>query len=85
MPRVCAQLAELTAQHAADATQLARLIQSDAALAGETTRVANSPALRPRSPMSEAYRIAAFDVLKQRSLPQPVQLNVAAAARAARL
>jgi NAD(P) transhydrogenase len=30
MPRVCAQLAELTAQHATDAAQLARLIQSDA-------------------------------------------------------
>jgi hypothetical protein len=35
--------------------------------------------------MSEAYRIAAFDVLKKRSLPQPAQLNVAAAARTARL
>jgi NAD(P) transhydrogenase len=35
--------------------------------------------------MSEAYRIAAFDVLKKRSLPQPAQLNIAAAARAARL
>jgi NAD(P) transhydrogenase len=34
--------------------------------------------------MSEAYRIAAFDVLKQRSLPQPAQLKIAAAARAAR-
>jgi NAD(P) transhydrogenase len=34
--------------------------------------------------MSEAYRIAAFDVLKQRSLPRPAQLNIAAAARAAR-
>ncbi|HMI74684.1 MAG TPA: HDOD domain-containing protein [Steroidobacteraceae bacterium] len=51
MPRVCVQLAELTAQHAADATQLARLIQSDPALAGEIMRVANSPALRPRAPI----------------------------------
>jgi NAD(P) transhydrogenase len=34
--------------------------------------------------MSEAYRIAAFDVLKKRSLPQPAQLNIAAAARTAR-
>src|SRR6202046_5886638 len=49
MPRVCAQLAELTAQQATDAAQLARLIQSDPALAGEVMRVANSPALRPRS------------------------------------
>jgi HD-like signal output (HDOD) protein len=49
MPRVCAQLAELTAQQATDAAQLAKLIQSDASLAGEIMRVANSPALRPRS------------------------------------
>src|SRR6202789_2540078 len=49
LPRVCAQLAELTAQQATDAAQLARLIQSDAALAGEIMRVANSPALRPRT------------------------------------
>src|SRR5260370_33167179 len=51
MPRVCAQLAELTAQQATDAAQLARLIQSDPALAGEIMRVANSPALRPRAPI----------------------------------
>jgi HD-like signal output (HDOD) protein len=45
---VCAQLAEITAQQAIDAARLARLIESDAALAGELMRVANSPALRPR-------------------------------------
>src|SRR6202040_556347 len=33
--------------------------------------------------MSEAYRIAAFDILKQRSLPQPAQLKAAGAARQA--
>jgi HD-like signal output (HDOD) protein len=49
LPRVCAQLAELTAQNATDAIALARLIQSDPTLAGELMRVANSPALRPRS------------------------------------
>lgn len=49
LPRVCAQLAELTAQQVTDAAQLAKLIQSDAALAGEIMRVANSPALRPRA------------------------------------
>jgi HD-like signal output (HDOD) protein len=49
LPRVAAQIAELTAQQAADATQLARLIQSDPSLAGEIMRVANSPALRPRT------------------------------------
>jgi HD-like signal output (HDOD) protein len=51
MPRVCAQLAELTAQEGIDGAQLAKLIQSDPALAGELMRVANSPALRPRSPV----------------------------------
>ncbi|HEX4152012.1 MAG TPA: HDOD domain-containing protein [Steroidobacteraceae bacterium] len=49
LPRVCAQLAELTAKQVTDAAQLARLIQSDPALAGEIMRVANSPALRPRA------------------------------------
>jgi HD-like signal output (HDOD) protein len=49
LPRVCAQLAELTAQQSVDAIQLARLIQSDSALAGELMRVANSPAMRPRA------------------------------------
>jgi len=48
-PRVCAELAQVTAQQAIDAAQLARLIQSDPALAGEIMRVANSPALRPRA------------------------------------
>jgi len=49
LPKVCVQLAALTAQQSVDAPQLARLIESDAALAGEVMRVANSPALRPRS------------------------------------
>jgi HD-like signal output (HDOD) protein len=49
LPRVCAQLAELTAKQATDAIQFAKLIQSDPALAGEIMRVANSPALRPRA------------------------------------
>src|ERR1700677_1105074 len=49
LPRVCAQLAQLTAREVTDAAQLAKLIQSDPALAGEIMRVANSPALRPRA------------------------------------
>ena len=49
LPRVCAELAQITAQQAFDATQLARLIESDPALAGEIMRVANSPAMRPRA------------------------------------
>ena len=38
LPRVCVQLAEVTAQQSTDAAQLARLIQSDPALAGEIMR-----------------------------------------------
>ena len=49
MPRIYAQIAELSAQDSIDGAQYARLIQSDPVLAGEIMRVANSPALRPRS------------------------------------
>ena len=52
LPRVCAQLAALTAQQAIDPPQLARLIESDLALAGEVMRIANSAALRPRAVVS---------------------------------
>jgi len=48
LPRVCAELAELTVEEATDGVRLSRLIQSDPALAGEIMRVANSPAMRPR-------------------------------------
>ena len=55
LPKVCAQLASLTAQQSVDAPQLARLIESDPALAGEVMRVANSPALRPRFPATRRF------------------------------
>jgi HD-like signal output (HDOD) protein len=76
MPRVCVQLAELTAQHAADATQLARLIQSDPALAGEIMRVANSPALRPRSPIvSLQQAVSWLGVAEVRNIAMAVMLR----------
>jgi HD-like signal output (HDOD) protein len=76
MPRVCAQLAELTAQHAADAAQLARLIQSDAALAGEIMRVANSPALRPRAPIvSLQQAVSWLGVAEVRNIATAVMLR----------
>jgi HD-like signal output (HDOD) protein len=76
MPRVCVQLAELTAQHAADATQLARLIQSDPALAGELMRVANSPALRPRSPIvSLQQAVSWLGVAEVRNIAMAVMLR----------
>jgi HD-like signal output (HDOD) protein len=76
MPRVCAQLAELTAQHATDAAQLARLIQSDPALAGELMRVANSPALRPRAPIvSLQQAVSWLGVAEVRNLAMAVMLR----------
>jgi HD-like signal output (HDOD) protein len=76
MPRVCAQLAELTAQNATDAVQLARLIQSDPALAGEIMRVANSPALRPRAPIvSLQQAVSWLGVAEVRNIAMAVMLR----------
>ncbi|HEX3950084.1 MAG TPA: HDOD domain-containing protein [Steroidobacteraceae bacterium] len=76
MPRVCAQLAELTAQGTTDAAQLARLIQSDAALAGELMRVANSPALRPRSAIvSLQQAVSWLGVAEVRNIAMAVMLR----------
>jgi HD-like signal output (HDOD) protein len=76
LPRVCAQLAELTAQQATDAAQLARLIQSDAVLAGELMRVANSPALRPRSAIvSLQQAVSWLGVAEVRNLAMAVMLR----------
>jgi HD-like signal output (HDOD) protein len=76
LPRVCAQLAELTAQQATDATQLARLIQSDPALAGEIMRVANSPALRPRAAIvSLQQAVSWLGVAEVRNIAMAVMLR----------
>lgn len=76
LPRVCAQLAELTAQSATDAAQLARLIQSDPALAGELMRVANSPALRPRAPIvSLQQAVSWLGVAEVRNIAMAVMLR----------
>jgi len=76
MPRICAQLAELTAQQATDAAQLARLIQSDPALAGELMRVANSPALRPRAPIvSLQQAVSWLGVAEVRNIAMAVMLR----------
>ena len=75
-PRVCAQLAELTAQQATDAAQLARLIQSDPALAGEIMRVANSPALRPRAAIvSLQQAVSWLGVAELRNIATAVMLR----------
>src|SRR5216684_3248060 len=76
LPRVCAQLAELTAQQATDAVQLARLIQSDPALAGEIMRVANSPALRPRTAIvSLQQAVSWLGVAEVRNIAMAVMLH----------
>ena len=76
LPRVCAQLAQLTAQQATDAAQLARLIQSDPALAGEIMRVANSPALRPRSTIvSLQQAVSWLGVAEVRNIAMAVMLR----------
>jgi HD-like signal output (HDOD) protein len=76
LPRVCAQLAQLTAQQATDAAQLARLIQSDPVLAGEIMRVANSPALRPRSPIvSLQQAVSWLGVAEVRNIAMAVMLR----------
>src|SRR5450631_2256646 len=76
LPRVCAQLAELTAQQAVDAAQLARLIQSDLALAGEVMRVANSPAMRPRAAVvSLRQAVSWLGVAEVRNIAMAVMLH----------
>ena len=76
LPRVCAQLAQLTAQQVVDASQLARLIQSDPALAGEVMRVANSPALRPRAPVvSLQQAVSWLGVAEVRNIAMAVMLR----------
>jgi len=76
LPRVCAQLAEITAQQAPDAAQLARLIQSDPALAGEIMRVANSPVLRPRSPIvSLQQAVSWLGIAEVRNIAMAVMLR----------
>jgi HD-like signal output (HDOD) protein len=76
LPRVCQQLAEVTAQQAVDAAQLARLIQSDPSLAGEIMRVANSPAMRPRSPIvSLQQAVSWLGVAEVRNIAMAVMLR----------
>ena len=76
LPRVCEQLAELTAQTEIDGSQLARLIQSDPALAGEIMRVANSPALRPRAAIvSLQQAVSWLGVAEVRNIAMAVMLR----------
>jgi HD-like signal output (HDOD) protein len=76
LPRVCAELASLTAQQAVDAPQLARLIESDLALAGEVMRVANSPALRPRATVATLRQAVSWlGIAEVRNIAMAVMLH----------
>jgi HD-like signal output (HDOD) protein len=76
MPRVCAELADLAAKDSVDGAQYARLIQSDAVLAGEIMRVANSPALRPRTAIvSLQQAVSWLGVAEVRSIAMAIMLR----------
>jgi HD-like signal output (HDOD) protein len=76
LPRIAAQLAELTANPDTEGAQFARLIQTDPALAGEVMRVANSPALRPRSPIVSLHQaIAWLGIAEVRNIAMAVMLH----------
>jgi HD-like signal output (HDOD) protein len=75
-PRVCAQLAELTVQQGTDSAQLAKLIQSDPALAGEIMRFANSPAMRPRAAVvSLQQAVSWLGIAEVRNIAMAVMLR----------
>jgi len=60
----------------ADAAQLARLIQSDPALTGEIMRAANSPVLRPRTPLVSLHRpVSWLGVAEVRNITMAVMLR----------
>jgi HD-like signal output (HDOD) protein len=76
LPRVCAELAQLTAHQATDAAQLGRLIHSDPALAGEVMRVANSAALRPRAAVVSLHQAVSWlGVAEVRNIAMAVLLR----------
>jgi HD-like signal output (HDOD) protein len=76
MPRICQELADLTSSESTDAAQFARLVQSDPVLAGEVMRVANSPALRPRSPIvSLQQAVSWLGIAEIRNIAMAVMLR----------
>jgi len=76
MPRICQELADLAAKDSVDGAQYSRLIQSDAVLAGEVMRVANSPALRPRNPIvSLQQAVSWLGIAEIRSITMAIMLR----------
>jgi HD-like signal output (HDOD) protein len=76
LPRICAEMAQLTAEQIFDSHQLAHLIESDPALAGEIMRVANSPAMRPRAPVASLRQAVSWlGVAEVRNIAMAVMLH----------
>ena len=59
MPGVASQVLEMTLDEGANASALARLIETDTSLAGHIMRVANSPLYRPSSPFVSLQQVIA--------------------------
>ena len=76
MPSICAKIAEMAAQDSSDGAQFARLLQSDPVLAGEIMRVANSPALRPKSTVvSLQQAVSWLGIAEVRSIAMAIVLR----------
>jgi HD-like signal output (HDOD) protein len=60
MPRVCAQIGEMSEKPNADALRLVQVVQTDPALVGEIMRVANSPAMRLRAAASSLHQAVSW-------------------------
>jgi HD-like signal output (HDOD) protein len=76
LPKICAEIANLTADDSTDASQFARLMQSDPVLVGEVMRVANSPALRPRAPVvSVQQAVSWLGIAEIRNIAMAIMLR----------
>ena len=76
LPRVAAQVIQLTSDEDADSQQLAKLIQGDQTLTGHVMRMANSVAFRPTSPfVSLQQAIARLGMLTISEIVLATSLN----------
>jgi HD-like signal output (HDOD) protein len=76
LPRVAAQVIELTSNEDANSQQLAKLIQGDQTLTGHVMRMANSAAFRPTSPfVSLQQAIARLGMLTISEIVLATSLN----------
>jgi len=76
LPKVAAQVIQLTSDEDADSQQLAKLIQGDQTLTGHVMRMANSVAFRPTSPfVSLQQAIARLGMLTISEIVLATSLN----------